>query len=113
MMLRLPRTDKLWIYDFRTNRRFTLKARALARTDLGDFVTRYNPANRHERTETERFRAFSHDELMAAATSQNPRANEAVGPKQRGATDPAAVAWGCARAKKRPAAAFRRRRSIM
>jgi hypothetical protein len=60
---------------------FTLKARALARTDLDDFVTRYNPANRHERTETERFRAFSCDELMAAATSQDPRANEAVGPK--------------------------------
>jgi type I restriction enzyme M protein len=59
-----PWTDKLWIYDFRTNQRFTLKTRALGRTDLDNFVTCYNPDNRHERTETERFRAFSYDELV-------------------------------------------------
>jgi type I restriction enzyme M protein len=60
-----PWTDKLWIYDFRTNQNFTLKTRALVRPDLDDFVACYNPANRHERTETERFRAFSYDELVA------------------------------------------------
>jgi hypothetical protein len=32
---------------------------------LDDFVACYNPANRHERTETERFRPFSYDELAA------------------------------------------------
>jgi type I restriction enzyme M protein len=60
-----PWTDKLWIYDFRTNQNFTLKTRALTRADLDDFVTRYSAGNRHERTETERFRAFSYDELVA------------------------------------------------
>ncbi len=35
------------------------------RADLDDFVACYNPANRHERTETERFRAFAYDELVA------------------------------------------------
>ena len=60
-----PWTNKLWIYDFRTNQNFTLKTRALVRADLDDFVACYNPANRHERTETERFRAFSYDELVA------------------------------------------------
>jgi type I restriction enzyme M protein len=60
-----PWTDKLWIYDFRTNQNFTLKTRALTRGDLADFVACYNPDNRHERTETERFRAFSYDELAA------------------------------------------------
>jgi hypothetical protein len=35
------------------------------RSDLDDFVACYNPGNRHERTETERFRAFSYDELIA------------------------------------------------
>ena len=35
------------------------------RADLDDFVACYNPGNRHERTETERFRAFSYDELVA------------------------------------------------
>ena len=60
-----PWTQKLWIYDFRTNQNFTLKTRALVRADLDDFVACYNPADRHERTETERFRAFSYDELVA------------------------------------------------
>ena len=60
-----PWTKKLWIYDFRTNQSFTLKTRTLTRPDLDDFVACYNPANRHERTETERFRAFSYEELLA------------------------------------------------
>jgi type I restriction enzyme M protein len=60
-----PWTDKLWIYDFRTNQNFTLKTRALARADLDDFVASCNPENPHERTETERFKAFSYDELVA------------------------------------------------
>jgi type I restriction enzyme M protein len=60
-----PWTNKLWIYDFRTNQSFTLKTRALVRADLDDFVACYNPASRHERTETERFRPFSYDELVA------------------------------------------------
>ena len=32
---------------------------------MDDFISCYNPANRHERTETERFRPFSYDELVA------------------------------------------------
>jgi type I restriction enzyme M protein len=60
-----PWTDKLWIYDFRTNQNFTLKTRALVRADLDDFVACYNPDNRQERTETERFRTFTYDELAA------------------------------------------------
>ena len=57
-------TRDLWIYDLRTNRRFTLKANPLTRADLDDFVTCYNPANRHERQETERFRSFSYEDLL-------------------------------------------------
>jgi len=60
-----PWTKKLWIYDFRTNQSFTLKTRQLVRADLGDFVRCYNPENRHERAETERFRPFTHEELLA------------------------------------------------
>lgn len=60
-----PWTDKLWIYDFRTNQNFTLKTRALKRADLNDFVACYNPDNRYERTETERFKSFTYDELVA------------------------------------------------
>ena len=58
-----PWTEKLWIYDLRTNKHFTLKESTLKRSDLDDFVTSYNPKNRHERKETERFKAFSYKEI--------------------------------------------------
>lgn len=58
-----PWTQKLWIYDLRTNLHFTLKENALKRSDLDDFVACYNPGNRHERTESERFKAFTYEEL--------------------------------------------------
>jgi type I restriction enzyme M protein len=61
----IPGTRKLWIYDLRTNQSFTLKTRKLTRADLDDFVTCYNPGGRHDRTETDRFRAFGYDELTS------------------------------------------------
>ncbi len=60
-----PWSPQLWIYDVRTNQNFTLKTRQLVRSDLDDFVSCYNPANRQERKETERFKPFTYDELMA------------------------------------------------
>jgi type I restriction enzyme M protein len=59
-----PWTDKLWIYDLRTNMHFTLKENPLRFEDLADFVKCYNADNRRDRKETERFKAFSYDELM-------------------------------------------------
>ncbi len=59
-----PWTDKLWIYDFRTNQHFTLKTNPLKRKHLDEFVACYNPENRHERKESERFRAFTYDDLL-------------------------------------------------
>jgi len=58
-----PWTTKLWIYDLRTNLHFTLKENTLKRSDLDDFVACYNRKNRNERKESERFRAFSYEEL--------------------------------------------------
>ncbi|MEX2262937.1 MAG: N-6 DNA methylase [Bryobacteraceae bacterium] len=58
-----PWTRTLWIYDLRTNKHFTLKTNTLTRTDLDDFVRCYNPENRHQRTETERFRCFRYEDL--------------------------------------------------
>lgn len=57
-------TEKLWIYDLRTNQHFTLKENTLKRPDLDDFVACYNPKNRHTRKESERFKAFTYDELI-------------------------------------------------
>ena len=59
-----PWTQKLWIYDLRTNLHFTLKENTLKRSDLDDFVACYNPNNRHQRKEAERFKCFTYDELL-------------------------------------------------
>jgi type I restriction enzyme M protein len=59
-----PWTEKLWIYDLRTNQHFTLKTNTLKYEDLSDFIKCYNNENRFNRTETERFKAFKYDELL-------------------------------------------------
>ena len=60
-----PWTKKLWIYDFRTNQSFTLKERQLARSDLDDFVACFNADSREDRAETECFKPFTYEELLA------------------------------------------------
>ena len=64
-------TKEVWIYDFRTNIHFTLKQNPMSDGDLRDFVSCYNPANRHKRKETwsaknpdGRWRKFSVDEIL-------------------------------------------------
>lgn len=57
-------TRGVWFYDLRTNRHFTLKTRTLKLDDLREFITCYNPENRHQRVATERFRFFSYEELI-------------------------------------------------
>ena len=59
-----PWTEDLWIYDLRTNKHFTRKRDPLTFDDLTDFIDCYNPENRHEREETERFKSYSYEELM-------------------------------------------------
>lgn len=67
-----PWTKTLWIYDLRTNKRFTLKTNPLKRENLEEFVTLYNAANRHQREATwsaeqpqGRWRAYSFDDIAA------------------------------------------------
>jgi len=59
-----PWTEKLWIYDLRTNIHFTLKTNSLKFEDLSDFITCYHADNRRQRKESERFKAFTYDELL-------------------------------------------------
>ena len=59
-----PWTKELWIYDLRTNKHFTLKENPLTYEDLKDFIACYNPENRHDRKQTERFRRFPYNELI-------------------------------------------------
>ena len=55
-----PWTSKLWVYDFRTGQHFTLRQNKLSADHLDDFVERY-----HSREESERFKCFTYDELLA------------------------------------------------
>ena len=57
-------TRELWIYDLRTNQRFTLKERPMARADLDDFVACYRAGRRMERVESERFKRFPIETLL-------------------------------------------------
>ena len=58
-------TERVWVYDFRTNINFTLKTNPLKRSDLDDFVSCYQAGARHERAESERFRCFTLEEITA------------------------------------------------
>jgi type I restriction enzyme M protein len=60
-----PNTKHLWIYDLRTNQRFTLKERPMVRADLDDFVACYKSGRQHERVASERFRRFAYADLIA------------------------------------------------
>lgn len=60
-----PWTQDLWIYDLRTNQHFTLKQNPLSYEALRDFIDCYNPDNRHERVESNRFRKFTLADLLA------------------------------------------------
>ena len=59
-----PWTEKLWIYDLRTNKHFTLKQNPLRYENLKDFIECYNPKNRRDRKDTERFKSFTYNELI-------------------------------------------------
>jgi type I restriction enzyme M protein len=60
-----PATEELWVYDFRTNHHFTLKTKPLRREDLDDFVAAYRPGRREGRVETECFKRWSYEDLVA------------------------------------------------
>jgi type I restriction enzyme M protein len=60
-----PWTLETWIYDLRTNKHFTLKQKPLTRSDLDDFVTCFQAADRSKRVETDRFKKFTYGELIA------------------------------------------------
>ena len=68
-----PWTSKLWVYDLRTNKHFTLRTNPLKRENLDEFVESYHPKNRNARKPTYdpksnpqgRWREYSYEELLA------------------------------------------------
>ncbi|WP_291432215.1 class I SAM-dependent DNA methyltransferase [Deinococcus sp.] len=59
------RTRDVWFYDLRTNHHFTLKTRPMGAADLVPFEEAYHAGDRSKRVESERFRKFSLQELLA------------------------------------------------
>lgn len=64
-------TLEVWVYDYRTNIHHTLKKNPLNVESLRDFITCYNPKNRHKRKETwsesnpnGRWRKFEYDHII-------------------------------------------------
>lgn len=59
-----PNTKALWVYDFRTNKNFTLKKNPLTRADLDEFVACYSAGRIDKRKELERFKRFGVADLL-------------------------------------------------
>lgn len=66
-----PWTDKLWVYDLRTNMHFTLKQSPIQRKDFDEFVECYKPGKVHKRKSTwsednpeGRWRCYDYEELL-------------------------------------------------
>lgn len=60
-----PWTDQLWVYDFRVGEHFTMKQNPLRDEHLDDFVMSFSADDRSLRKESERFRPFKYDDLIA------------------------------------------------
>jgi type I restriction enzyme M protein len=59
-----PWTEALWVYDLRTNKRFTLKERPLGHADMADFIACARRSSR-SRKDSERFKRYPYAELAA------------------------------------------------
>ncbi|WP_228002375.1 class I SAM-dependent DNA methyltransferase [Nocardia australiensis] len=58
-----PWTQRLWVYDLRTNQHFTLKQNPLRRKHLDEFVEAY--WSDRDAVVSDRWRSFTYDELIA------------------------------------------------
>jgi type I restriction enzyme M protein len=66
-----PWTDKLWVYDLRTNKHFTQKQSPITRGDFDEFVACYRPGAMHKRKPTwseenpeGRWRSYDYEEIL-------------------------------------------------
>ena len=72
-----PWTERLWVYDLRTNKHFTLKQNPLRRVDLDEFVAAYKAGMpRSQRHEGDRWKSFTYDEITARDKAKQLRAVE-------------------------------------
>ena len=60
-----PATKELWVYDLRSQERFSLRRNPIRDDDLADFVSSYCAENVERRRETIRFRRYRYAEIVA------------------------------------------------
>ena len=60
-----PATQEVWVYDLRSNQKFSLKQSPIGPEDLTDFIQCYNADDPTRRKETAQFRRFSYSEIIA------------------------------------------------
>jgi type I restriction enzyme M protein len=82
-----PWTDELWVYDLRTNKRFTLKERPLRTVEMEDFIACARLSKRRARREGERFKRYTYAELAARDRMDL----NLSWLREEGATDPASL----------------------
>jgi type I restriction enzyme M protein len=58
-------TKELWIYDLRSNQKFSVKQKQIASEDLADFVDCYCPSDRSRRRESRNFRRVKYADIVA------------------------------------------------
>jgi type I restriction enzyme M protein len=60
-----PSTKEIWVYDLRSNKKFSLRNNPIRSDDLTNFVQCYSAADRSKRRENEHFRRFQYADIIA------------------------------------------------
>jgi type I restriction enzyme M protein len=60
-----PATNEVWVYDLRSNKKFSIRNNPIRPDDLTDFIHCYSSNDRSLRKETEHFRRFKYTEIIA------------------------------------------------
>jgi type I restriction enzyme M protein len=66
-------TGLLWVYDLRSDNRFSLKTRPIQRDDLSEFVELFDPGHLRRRelgSPSARWRSYRHAEILASETGR-------------------------------------------
>lgn len=58
-------TKEVWVYDLRSNRKYSLRQNPIGSEDLTDFIDCYQADDPNRRKETEHFRRFTYPEIIS------------------------------------------------
>ena len=60
-----PATKEVWVYDLRSNQKFSIRQNQIRTEDLTDFIQCYRADDPTQRKETAQFRRFKYSEIIA------------------------------------------------